>query len=359
MKTLKFTSLLVIVLLGWPQIAFPQPDFTAQIEDIVERYSSERNFHGSLLVANSDGILYQSSRGAANYEWGIPNSADTKFRLGSLTKAFTSVLVFQLVQEGTLSLDGTISDYLPLYREDTGEQVTIHHLLNHTSGIPDIPEEIEDEIVRDYFSVNDFLTEFGSGDLQSPPGSDYSYSNVGYFILGAILEEVSGMSYGELINSKIFEPLDMNDSGLDLHSTILDKRASGYELVEDELRNAHYIDMAMFLSFGGLYSTVEDLYKWERSLHTEELISNQMKQIMYTHRNNRPTGYANGWFLNSEDTDAGIMNLIGVGGSISGFSTTIQRIVETKDVVIVLNNVWRIGETYMMAAEILEALQRK
>ncbi|MCG8415149.1 MAG: serine hydrolase, partial [Pseudomonadales bacterium] len=130
MNMQKALSALVVMLgvsVGTSHSLLAQSEITARIDGIVEDYISEGNFHGSLLVASSEGVIYTASYGAANHEWDIPNSLDTKYRIASLTKAFTSVLVFQLIQENKLSLEGTISDYLPSYREDTGRQVSIHH----------------------------------------------------------------------------------------------------------------------------------------------------------------------------------------------------------------------------------------
>ncbi len=136
-----------------------------------------RQFNGSVLVAENGKVIYKKGLGLANMEWNIPNEPDTKFRLGSITKQFTSMLVLQLVEQGRLKLDGKVTDYLPDYRKDTGEKVTIHHLLTHTSGVPNYtaqPRFFED-VSRNPFTVEDFIRKYASGDLEFEPGSKFNY----------------------------------------------------------------------------------------------------------------------------------------------------------------------------------------
>jgi CubicO group peptidase (beta-lactamase class C family) len=155
-----------------------------KIDGLMKQYYDYGQFNGSLLVAEKGKIIYKNSFGMANMEWAIPNQPDTKFRIGSVTKQFTATLILQLVEEGKIKLDGKITDYLADYRKDTGDKVTIHQLLNHTSGIPSYTSRPNflAEVSRNPYSVADFVKKFASNDLEFEPGSKYSYNNSGYFL---------------------------------------------------------------------------------------------------------------------------------------------------------------------------------
>lgn len=176
-----------------------QVTLAERIDAYVRGAHADGDFHGSISIANHGAVIYENSMGFANYQWDVPNTIDTKFRIGSITKQFTGLLVMQQVEEGTLALDDTISDHLSYYRSDTADRVTISQLLNHTSGIPDWTAEFVEKYERNTYGVREFIELFCSGDLEFAPGEDYAYSNSGYYILGAILEEATGRSYGYLI----------------------------------------------------------------------------------------------------------------------------------------------------------------
>ena len=137
----------------------------------------------------------------ANIEWGISNTPETKFRLGSITKQFTSMLILQLVDQGKIKLDGKLTDYLPDYRKDVGDKVTIHNLLTHTSGIPSYTDQpgFFENVSRNPYKVADFVKKYASGDLLFEPGSKFAYNNSGYFLLGAIIERVTGKPYEQVL----------------------------------------------------------------------------------------------------------------------------------------------------------------
>jgi len=242
----------------------------AQIDEVMVAANKLRIFNGSVLVAENGKVIYKKGHGLANMEWGIPNTPDTKFRLGSITKQFTAALILQLAQQGKIKLDGKLSDYLPAYRKDTGEKVTIHQLLNHTSGIPSYTSmaHFMQDVSRQPFGVDDFVKRFASNDLQFEPGSKFAYNNSGYFLLGAIIEKVTGQTYEQALKARILDPLGMKNTGYDHFGNIIEKRASGYEKGPDGYRNAGYLDMSIPYAAGSMYSTVEDLYLWDQALYT-------------------------------------------------------------------------------------------
>ncbi len=314
----------------------------AKIDQFMTLCSQYGQFNGSVLVAEKGEVIYKKGFGCADMEWEIPNQPDTKFRIGSLTKAFTSALVLQLVEQGKLKLDGKITDYLPDYPKKQGDRVSIHQLLTHTSGIPDYGD------FPDYrnFSRNPFTTEsllrlFADSALRFEPGSKFSYSNSGYFLLGVIIERITDKPYERILQENILSPLNMINSGYDHQDTILKKRASGYEKKTGHYVNAPYLDMSLPYSAGSLFSTVEDLYLWDQALYSDKLLPMQSRDCMF--RAYIPAygkGYGYGWVIgkdavgNSNDS----VFVIEHGGTISGFSALISRIPSEKDLIVFLSN---------------------
>ena len=310
-----------------------------QIDALLERYNELRQFNGTILVADANGVVHKDGYGFANFEWQIPNTPDVRFRLGSITKQFTSTVIMQLVNEGKLKLDDTITTHLPDYRKDTGDRITITHLLNHTSGIPSytgMPGFFANES-RDPQVVSEFVKKFASGDLEFEPGSKYAYNNSAYFILGAIIEKLTGKTYAKALEERIFEPLAMKHSGYDVSAAIIPKRASGYVATPDGYRNAPYLDMTIPYAAGSLYSTVEDLYLWDRALYTEKVLPANLRAQMFTPGLN---DYGFGWVINTaklhdDETEVGTVLH---GGGIHGFNTLLVRVPERKELVVLLDN---------------------
>jgi CubicO group peptidase (beta-lactamase class C family) len=340
--TLKKLILLILLLTLLWQIpsasAADTPDNAAKIDKLMSQYADCCSFTGAVLVSEHDRVIFKKGYGLANREWNIPNTPEVKFRLGSITKQFTSMLIMQQVAKGTIKLDGHLSDYLPYYRQDTGSKVTISQLLSHTSGIPDyVGGPKRDTTI--HYSVDDFVKKFCSGDLQFEPGTKYVYDNSGYFLLGAILEHVTGKTYEALLKENIFVPLGMKDSGYDHPADILAKRASGYQQGLAGVVNAAPVldNMEGAYAAGALCSTVEDLYKWDQALYTDKLLPNDLKQKLFT-PNLENYGY--GWSIRAIPADepgAGRTMISHVGG-INGFNTFEQRLVDDHDLIVIFNN---------------------
>ena len=313
-----------------------------QIEVLLTKYNALRQFNGSVLVATRDGVLLKKGYGLANFEWNILNTPDTKFRLGSITKQFTSMVIMQLVAEGKIKLDEKMTTYLTDYRADTGDKVTIRHLLTHTSGIPSYTDQpgFFQHVSRNPYAVAEFVKTYASGDLAFEPGSKYVYNNSGYFLLGAIIEKITGKPYEQVIRERIFDPLGMTASGYDHAATILPKRASGYQLTTTVYRNAEYLDMSIPFAAGSLYSTVEDLYKWDRALYGTQLLSDELKAVMWTPM---LEDYAFGWAIRPLQLQDGktMLPTIRHNGGINGFSTVLVRVPETRELVVLLDNTSR------------------
>src|ERR1051326_8580269 len=336
-KYLLLASLLAVFLL--PSFALAQ-DHAAKIQEMLALAHKYRQFNGSALVAESGKVVYKGAFGMANMEWNIPNTPDTKFRLGSITKQFTATLILQLVEQGKIKLDGKLSDYLPDYRKDTGAKVTIHNLLSHTSGIPSytsLPGFFQD-VSRNPFTVDDFIKKYASGDLEFEPGTKFVYDNSGYFLLGAIIEKVTGKPYEQVLQENIFAPLGMKNSGYDHWGTIISKRATGYTRSARGFQTAPYLDMSIPYAAGSLYSTVEDLYLWDQALYGEKILSAKSKELMFKPNLNN-YGYG---FVITKATLAPPTKLavpvIQHNGGINGFNTTIVRMTNDKRLIVLLDN---------------------
>ncbi|MEK6281397.1 MAG: serine hydrolase [Acidobacteriota bacterium] len=329
----------------------------AKIDEVMTTANKYRLFNGSVLVAENGKVIYKKGLGLANMEWNVPNTPETRFRLGSITKQFTAALILQLVDQGKVKLDGKISDYLPNYRKDIGEKVTVHQLLNHTSGIPSYTSQagfIKD-VSRDPYTVDDFVTKYTSSNLEFEPGSKFSYNNSGYFLLGAIIEKVTGQPYEKVLKEKILDPLGMKNTGYDHSRTIIEKRAAGYQKTPDGYVNANYLDMSIPYAAGSLYSTVEDLYLWDQALYTDRVLSPQSRELMY-----KPNldSYAYGWVIRKTGFGAGVENvpIIMHGGGINGFNTLILRFPAQKNLIVLLDNTSQGGPLDGIEREIVNIL---
>ena len=303
------------------------------------RYVDNGEFNGSVLVVENGKVIFKKGYGLANMEWNIPNTPDTKFRLGSLTKQFTAMLIMQLVEQGKLKLEGKITDYLADYPKAAGDKITIHHLLTHTSGIPNYTSfpSFNEKLSRNRYKPADFIKQFSDLPLEFEPGSTYAYSNSGYFVLGAIIEKVTGKTYEKVLQANIFTPLQMNNTGYDMSFKILPKRATGYDKWNLEYENAPYIDMSIPYAAGSLYSTVEDLALWDQALYSDKLLSASSKAIMFTPYK---SDYAYGWGVYKRQIGQlkDSVEAMGHQGGINGFNTLLIRIPKNKHLVVLLNN---------------------
>jgi CubicO group peptidase (beta-lactamase class C family) len=313
---------------------------TDRIDEVMRSYAAAEDFSGSVLVARGGRIVYQHAFGYANLEWKIPNDLQTKFEIGSMTKQFTALLVLQFVNEGRIKLDGHVADYLPYYRKDTGNRITVRQLLSHTSGIPNFisaPGFLDGPASRTTYNVKDFARKYCSGDLEFEPGARFHYSNSGYFLLGAVLEQVSGISYEQLLKDRIFRPVGMNDSGYAHSETIIPHRASGYQRSSNGLQNARFYDMSIPFAAGALYTTVGDLFLWDQALYGEQLLPANVRELLF-----KPNleNYGFGWGIlipEPGSPNAGETVLMH-GGAIFGFQSVIERIPKQKELIVLLDN---------------------
>ena len=281
----------VVITVVFASVAFSQslPD---EIDHIVNRYVVDHDFMGSVLAADEGKIVFAKGYGLANVEENIPNTPDTKFMIGSISKQFTAMLVTQLAEKGMLKFDDTISDFLPDFPKDMGERMTVEMLLSHTSGLP-FPEGIEKyyyvSTKQEY--LQEFFKQVSEEGLRFEPGEGYGYSNAGYFILGLIIEKVTGKTYEEVLTEQILRPLGMSNTGCDRNGLVLANSAVSYSKMRD--RYITWSDMCSYdptilgFAYGSMYSTVGDLFKFSEALSNNDLLSAPYLDMFLTMRNTK------------------------------------------------------------------------
>ena len=310
-----------------------KPDIASKVEAYMQALVDLDRFSGSILVARNGHAMISKGYGFANREHGVQNTPKTKFRLGSVTKQFTAMAILILQNRGKLEVQNPVAGYIPNCPE-AWEPVTVHHLLNHTSGMPEHTNAIDWQTTgRAPHTVQGVIDLFKDKPLDFRPGEQHRYSNSGYILLGHIIEQITGQSYEAFVTKNIFEPLGMENTGYDHTDRVLSHRASGYDKRGDTFVNAGYLDMSLPHAAGGLYSTVEDLLLWDQALYTDRLVPFSCLETMFMLSP----------FLANYGYGVGIgqrfgRRVIGHGGGIHGFLTMLDRYIEDKVCIIVLSN---------------------
>jgi CubicO group peptidase (beta-lactamase class C family) len=274
-----------------------------------------------VLVAEHGQIVYKKAFGSANLELNVPLQPDMVFNLASITKQFTSVAVLQLVEQGEISLQDSLQKFIPDF-PSKGYTITIENLLTHTSGIPDY-------LQLDFPGINmerwDFMPKqlidsFKNYPLQFQPGTKFTYSNSGYYLLGYIIEQVSGQRYQSYIQDHLLKPLGLTHTYFDTSGIIIPNRVNGYWKEGGQIKNVDYWSPSIEYAAGGLISNVEDLFKWHKGLYNHTILKKETLQKAFTQyqlKDGTSTGYGYGWFVK---TTAGIQSIEHEGG-MPGFRT--------------------------------------
>lgn len=323
------------------------PSKADQINELVQLYTDYEGFNGSILVAHEGEVIFKKGFGWADMEWDVPNTADTKFRLASVTKPFTAMLIMHLVADGTLDLHTPITAYLPDYPKQNGEQITIHHLLTHTSGtVRDYKDDIPINKYPDRQRPARLVKEFSDLPLEFTPGEKFAYSNSGYMVLGYIIETVTGQPYDVVLQEKILTPIEMENTGVDKRRPLMKHRAKGYFKGFGDFFNSDYVDMSNIPAVGNMYSTVEDMFLLDQALYTEALLPRKYIDLLFTEyiSDDGYGGYHGyGWELIDKPigNTSDVVATIGHSGSLNGFCALFTRIPETQSSIILLNNTRR------------------
>jgi CubicO group peptidase (beta-lactamase class C family) len=254
--------------------AFSQ-NLTSKVDALIAETYPDNNPGISLLIAKNGKTIYQNQGGLANVELQVPINENSVFEIGSITKQFTSTAILMLEEQGKLSLDDEIAKYIPDYPTN-GHTITIHHLLNHTSGIKSytsMPSFFK--LDRTDMTPTELIDVFKNEPMDFDPGEDYKYNNSGYILLGHIIEVISKETYADFIQKNIFTPLEMTSSYYGSMKKIIPNRASGYSPRKEGMANANYLSLTLPYAGGSLMSTTGDLLKWQNAVRTYKLISKE------------------------------------------------------------------------------------
>jgi CubicO group peptidase (beta-lactamase class C family) len=293
---------------------------------------------GAAIIVRKDGrTVFRKGYGLADLELGVPVAPDMIFRLGSITKQFTAISILLLAQDGKLSLQDEITKFLPDYPTQ-GKRITVEHLLTHTSGIQsytDMPEWLP--LWRKDMTVKELVDLFKDKPMTFEPGRSWAYNNSGYILLGAIIEKVSGQTYEEFVNGRIFKPLGLSSSSYDHTERVIPRRVVGYQEDKGRFINAPYLSMTQPYAAGSLLSTVDDLAVWSDAVFAEKLVRKEWLDKAFTPyklANGESTGYGFGWFV----ADFAGHRSIEHGGGINGFTTYEMTFPEDRIFIAILTN---------------------
>ncbi|MBV8253149.1 MAG: serine hydrolase [Chitinophaga sp.] len=287
-------------------------------------------FSGTVLVTKKDSLLLREAYGYANYEWGIKTTINTKYNLASVSKQFTAAAILQLADHKLLSLDDKLSRYFSGFPK--GEQITLHMMLSHMSGLPmDFDELYLNQVSLTQDIVLNHITQ---KELLFTPGKQTAYSNIGYYLLARIIEKVSGKSYSKYLKENIFDKLQMYETGVMTNEDVIPYMSDRYIREGQGYKKNPFINWSFNIGHDGIYSTVEDLLKWDKSLYDTTILSDKMKQVMFTSYNEQNFGYG---FLINPFYNHG-HRLIGHDGGFFGAMTSLNRFTDDGLLIIVLSN---------------------
>ena len=333
----KVTPVLLLTALGFltPSAVVAQP--VDQVTQYVRAEMARQKIPGlALLVARQGKPIRMEGYGLANVELNVPVTPETLFQSGSVGKQFTASGVMLLVEEGKLSLDDPLSKFFP-QGPSWWRQVTVRELLSHTAGFTDYPKDFD--LQKDY--TEDQLLRVVEGIPPAyPPGTSWSYSNLGYLTLGILIHRVTGEFYGDFLQQRLFKPLNMSTVRIISEADIIPNRASGYRLLNGQLKNQEWVaPMLNTTADGSLYFSIVDLAKWDAALYSDEILKNATRQQMWTVatlRNGTPNSgrYGLGWFVESR----GGHRVVEHEGQWQGFETQISRYLDDGLTIVVLTN---------------------
>jgi CubicO group peptidase (beta-lactamase class C family) len=290
----------------------------------------------ALLVSRNGEIVRAQGFGFSNVELQVPVKPETLFQSGSVGKQFTATAIMMLVEEGKISLDDPITKYFP-DAPANWKPVTVRNLLSHTGGFTDYPKDFD---FRKDYTEDDLLKIVAGIPLAFPPGTKWSYSNLGYLTLGILIHRVTGKFYGDVLEERIFHPLGMQSTRIMSEADIIPNRAAGYRLVKGQLKNQEWVSPTLNTTAdGSLYFSIVDLAKWDAALYTEKLLKRssleQMRTVVKLNDGKPNSGnYGFGWEITSSHGH----RLIDHDGAWQGFKTQISRYVDDKLTVVVLSN---------------------
>jgi CubicO group peptidase (beta-lactamase class C family) len=291
----------------------------------------------TVLVSARGKIIYKKALGMANIELNVPMQTDNVFRIASITKQFTALAILQLMEQGKLNLQDEITRFIPGYPMQ-GAKINIEHLLTHTSGIQDYAN-MKDTTQRGRTDVTpvQMIQYFQNQPMRFAPGSKYEYSNSNYFLLGYIIEKITGKTYGQYLEDNFFRPLGMNNSFYSSDTRIINHRAAGYTQGEKGIENASAISMTHPYAAGAILSTVGDLFKWNEAIQSYKLVKKETLDKAYTRyklTGGKESNYGYGFRFGYIQESPSIWH----GGLINGFMTMAMYLPKENVYIAVLSN---------------------
>lgn len=307
--------------------------FLNEVENYMDAWYEANRFSGTGLVYKNEDILLKKGYGFANEQYRIANTSETKYNIGSFTKQFTAVAILKLYEKGEVDLEEKVFKYFPQY--SLANDITIHQLLTHTSGVPE-HTSFEEYTISEKITPKVILERLNKRDLNFAPGTRFEYSNSNYFLLARIVEEISGLVIDNFYKTYLFEPIGLVNTGVSRHEHIIPKLAQGYSYSGEGMINADYYDMSGAYGSGFLYSSAEDIYRWIKSLLNGEVIEPETLAKMLTPYDhvwylNANAGY--GCFVKGESASE-----MSANGLISGFVFQISVNIKNDYGIILLSN---------------------
>jgi len=313
-------------------------DLSRQIDAYVNSAFKLGKFNGAVLVAQKGEIILEKGYGWRNFATRTLNDSNSVFQIGSLTKPFTAMVILKLQEEGKLSVNDRLNKYFP--QQKGAETITLQNLLDHTSGLnnyTDIFGPEDSAIISHPVSQQRVIGIFKQKPLSFKPGTKFEYCNSGYFLLGVIIEKLTGMSYERAVRQLIFSPLQMNNSGFDFINLHSASKAKGYLTADaDKPDPAVLMDSTVTYAAGAIYSTVGDLYKWAKAIGKGEILSKSSRDEAFTPHLER---YGDGWWI---DTLFGEKYITHAGG-LQGFMSNFMYFPDKDITIILLNNFGNYG----------------
>jgi D-alanyl-D-alanine carboxypeptidase len=317
--------------LSWAQLP-------AALDQKLNAEAASGRFSGALLLARHGKVLYQRAAGFADRESSIPNTLDTRFRIGSMNKMFTATAALQLVSKGKLDMEAPLSKYLPDYpNRQLSAKVTVRHLLTHTGGTGDIFGPEFDKRRLELRSLNDYIALYGARPVEFEPGSKWNYSNYGFLLLGALIEAVSGTTYYDFVRANIFAPAGMKDTASEPENVSVPRRSKGYMR-----RDGAWVSNVATLPYrgtsaGGGYSTVSDLAAFAAALQSGKILEPALAGQATSRQADAPMGpnasYGFGMIVESGENPN-----FGHGGGAPGMNGELKVYPQSGAVVAVLAN---------------------
>ncbi len=322
---------------------YPSPNFKNEVRVLVEKFRIEHRVPGlTLAVALQDSLVWEAAFGLADVENAVPLSAQTVFRIASISKPIAAIAVMQLVEQGKVSLDDDIRKYVPAFPKKRW-RVTIRHILTHTSGIRHYrPGEF---LIKDHFdTLEQAIAIFREDSLKFEPGTDYSYSSYAFNLLAGVVEKASGMSFEEYLRKFVWEPSGMRRTFFEHQLVIVPLRSRQYFIRDNELLNAPFVDLSIKWAGGGMISSAGDLIRLHIALDKGILLSEATRRLMqtpYTLKNGKTISKGLAWSI-SRDSEG--HTIVSHSGGATGGTTFLGRIPETGFALAILTNLQGIGK---------------